>query len=106
MSKTLTANYLWLSKVCEFWFMNDSVGVPFRKCAVSELSETLDAIGGESVIVRFRTTDKPKEIASDLKKFSKRLATVSSLWTVGEWEIEVIKGHPISSQRMCVLTRK
>lgn len=103
---TLTANYLLLSKVCEFWFMADNAAVPFVKCNSGELAETLNAIGGDRVVVEFRTTSDPKEVAADIRKFSKRLAAVSANWVVGEWQIEVINGYPQTAQRMCILTRK
>lgn len=102
---TIQANWVFFSKVCEFWFMNDNAAVPFTQCAVSAFAETLDAIGGDEVKVQFRTTEDPKEIAADVKKFSKRLAGVSPQWAVSAWEVEVIKGFPQTGYRICTLTR-
>lgn len=85
--------------------MDANCGVPFMKCSTSNLASVLDEIGGHTVAVHFRTTSDPKEIASDLRKFSKRLATLSANWHVGEWQIEVINGFPQPAQRMCTLTR-
>lgn len=103
---TLAANYLLLSKVCEFWFMGENVAVSLGKCSTSDLANMIDEVGGDSVVVKFHTTTSEKEVAADIRKFSKRLAAVSAGWIVGGWQIEVVKGYPKTTQRMCVLTRK
>ena len=71
-------NFLNLNKRCEGWFMGTNAAAPICHGKPEVVGETITAMGAELIEVEARTVCDPKEVARDLRTFTKRLQRVAA----------------------------
>lgn len=102
----MTGNKLILNKRCELWLDTDKYAAPVAHCQAGKLLETLNSHAGNVVTAEFNTTSKPEEVASDIKKFGRRITAISAGWDATEWMPKQVRGIVIDTVYCCTLNRK
>lgn len=71
-------NFLNLNKRCEGWFMGTNAAAPICHGTPEVVGEAITTMGAEAIEVEARTVIDPKEVARDLRTFTKRLQRVAT----------------------------
>ncbi len=71
-------NFLNLNKRCEGWFMGANCAAPLCHGTPEVVGEAIATMGAEAIEVEARTVLDPKEVARDLRTFTKRLQRIAA----------------------------
>lgn len=71
-------NFLNLNKRCEGWFMGKNAAAPICHGTPEVVGNAIASYGAAEIEVEARTVCDPKEVARDLRTFTKRLARIAA----------------------------
>lgn len=75
---TTTINFLNLNKRCEAWFMGANAAAPICNGNPERVGEVIVVMGADIIEVEARTVADEKEVARDIRTFTKRLARIAA----------------------------
>lgn len=102
---TAKVNLILLNRGADLFFWGENVAAPLGCVAAKDLAVALDAMGDDTIEVKYRTISDPKEQAKDEKKFTKRLAGLGAGWVRSEWRTKTINGYVMDNTMVCTITR-
>jgi hypothetical protein len=87
-TRTATINTIFLNRFCETWYMDERCAVPIASGSVAKVTPYIVEYGEPTITVEYRTIDNEKEMARDLKTYTKRLARLVAEcgYTAGKFE--------------------